>query len=109
MLQPSTALASIVRQAGLEDLADAITIDQSACIAEIHTQARCDELAAASEREQMLADVAAIGFDLFVAALVGRIAVTFVGLVGRPLARRRTKMRQSRHDCHLPEGGLLDG
>lgn len=95
MLRPSTTLAWIVRQQGLEDLADSITIDQHACIAEIHTQARCDDLAAAGERQQMLADVAAIGLVLFVAAVTGRMAMTFVGMVVRPPDCRPTKMQKT--------------
>jgi hypothetical protein len=90
MLTPSNILASIVRQTGLEDFADAITIQKPMrCGPNSKTYARCDHLADAIAQEQVLADVAAIGFALFAATVVGRIAVTFVGLAGLALRRRR--------------------
>lgn len=102
MLTPSNTLASIVRQAGLEDFADAITIHKSMqCDPHAKTYARCDHSADAIAQEQVLADVAAIGFALFVATVVGRIAVTFVGLAGLAFRRRRDwlKVRASISQC----------
>ena len=55
MIEPSKALASIVRQSGLQDFADAITIAQpQACNQEVHNPARCEELAAITARQQSL-------------------------------------------------------
>ncbi|MET1081548.1 MAG: hypothetical protein ABWY12_00585 [Burkholderiales bacterium] len=111
MIEPSNALASIVRQSGLQDFADAITIDQPrACNREVHSPARCDELAAINARQHVLADITAIGFALFAAAVVGRIAVTFVGLFGNCLKyhRARVQVRASAR-LHASHGGLVDG
>ncbi|MFC0205311.1 hypothetical protein [Novosphingobium soli] len=111
MHQPSQAMASIVRQTGLEDFANAITVDsRPACRPEVHTPARCEQLAMVGAREQMLADIAAIGFALFAATVVGRIAVTFVGLFGMCLryTRARARVRASAVR-HISQGGLLDG
>lgn len=109
MIEPSNALASIVRQSGLREFADAITINQPReCNREVQTPARCDELAAINARQQILADVAAIGFALFAAVLVGRIAVTFVGLFGICLKHQRSRMLV-RAAAQRMRGGLLDG
>ncbi|MCW1432024.1 hypothetical protein [Novosphingobium sp. JCM 18896] len=104
MLTPSNTLASIVRQAGLEDFADAITIHKPMrCDSHAQTYARCGHLADAIAQEQVLADVAAIGFALFAAAVVGRIAVTFVELAGLALRRRRDWLKVRAAISH---GGL---
>lgn len=111
MIEPSNALASIVRQSGLQEFADAITIAQpQACKQEVHNSARCEELAGITARQQILADVAAIGFALFAAAVVGRIAVTFVALFGTCLRyhRARAQVRASAR-LHASHGGLVDG
>lgn len=110
MIEPSNALASIVRQSGLQEFADAITIAQPrACNREVHNPARCEELAAITARQQVLADVAAIGFALFAAALVGRIAVTFVGLFGTCLRHHRARVQVRAAAAQRVSGGLVDG
>lgn len=111
MIEPSNALASIVCQSGLREFADAITIEQArACNREVQSPARCDELAAINARQHVLADIAAIGFVLFAAAVVGRIAVTFVALLGTCLKyhRARAEVRASAR-LHASRGGLGDG
>lgn len=109
MIEPSNALASIVRQSGLQEFADAITIDRPQICHQAQTP-RCQELAAADARQQILADVAAIGFALIVAAVVGRIAVTFVGLFGTYVKyhRARIKVRDAVR-LRASRGGLADG
>jgi hypothetical protein len=110
VIEPSNALASIVRQSGLQDLADAITIAKPrACSREVLTPARCEELASINARQQVLADVAAIGFALFAAALVGRIAVTFVGLFGICLRHHRARAQVRAAAAQRMSGGLVDG
>jgi hypothetical protein len=111
MLQPSIIVASIVRQTGLEQFADAITIDRPReCNLQANTPARCHDMATAYAREQLLADVAAIGFALFAAAVVGRIAVTFVGLFGTCLKYHRARAQvRAAASQRTSRGGLLDG
>ncbi|WP_103727490.1 hypothetical protein [Novosphingobium sp. HII-3] len=111
MIEPSNALASIVRQSGPQEFADAITIDQPAtCNREVHSPAGCYELAVINARQHVVADIAAIGFALFAAAVVGRIAVTFVALFGTCLEyhRARAQVRASAK-LHASHGGLVDG
>jgi len=111
MIEPSTALASVVRQTGLQDIADAITIDRpQACHQQAQATLPCQELAVANARQQVLADVAAIGVALFVAAVVGRIAVTFVKVFGTCLKYHRTRIQVQASAARRPShGGLLDG
>jgi hypothetical protein len=110
MIEPSNTLASIVRQGGLQEFADAITITQPrACHAEVHNPARCEEMAAITARQQLLADVAAIGFALFAAVLVGRIAVTFVGLFGTCLRLHRARVQVRVAAAQRVSGGFVDG
>jgi hypothetical protein len=90
MLTPSNSLASIVRQTGLEGFADTITIPKPMrCDPHVETYARCDRLKDVIAQELVLADAAAIDFALFAATMVSQMAVTFVGLVGLALRRRR--------------------
>ena len=111
MTEPSTVVASVVQQTGLQDVAKAITIDRPlACGQQAQVTPRCQELAAANARQQVLADVAAIGVALFVAAVVGRIAVTFVKVFGICLRYHRTRMKVRASAARRPRhGGLLDG
>jgi hypothetical protein len=111
MTAPSTVVASVVRQTGLQDIADAITIDRpQACRQHAQATLPCQELAAANARQQVLADVAAIGVALFVAAMVGRIAVTFVKVFGTCLKYHRTRQQvRALAATRPPHGGLLDG
>lgn len=111
MTQPSTVVAYIVRQTELQEVADAITIaPPRACNQQAHIPARCQDLLAANARQQLLADVAAIGIALFAAALVGRIAVTFVGLFGTCLKHHRTRaLVRAAAARRRSQGGLLDG
>ncbi|WP_159983010.1 MULTISPECIES: hypothetical protein [unclassified Novosphingobium] len=111
MTEPATVVASVVQQTGLQDVAKAITIDRPlACGQQAQVTPRCQELAAANARQQVLADVAAIGVALFVAALVGRIAVTFVKVFGICLRYHRTRMKVRASAARRPpHGGLFDG
>ena len=111
MLTPSNTLASVVRQTGLEGFADAITIKKPGrCDPHVQTHARCDQLAAEFVHEQFLADAAAIGFALFAATVVGRIAVTFVGLVGLAVRRlREWTMARASNSQGILQAGAIDG
>jgi len=94
--QPS-ALEAFVKGAGLEDLARRLEGDTFVvCDLTRHGVQGCADMRSAIEQQQILADIVAIGVCLFIAVLVGSIAVAFVNLAGRaarPLYRRRQRRR----------------
>ncbi|MGE4404297.1 hypothetical protein [Pseudomonas sp.] len=111
MLQPSNTLSSIVEQTGLQQLAKAIAIDTSPkCETHRSTPTHCAQLQAAHQRQQILADCIAVGFALFVAVVVGRVAVRFVELFGTYLKHHQARIKvRTAAAQRRSEGGLLDG
>lgn len=97
-LTQHSALEAFVKAAGLEHLAQRIEGDTFVlCDLGTHGVQGCADIRSAIEQQQILADIVAISFCLFVAVLVGSIAVAFVNLAGRaarPLHRRRQRRRQ---------------
>ena len=95
--QPLT-LETVVDAAGLSHIARQIQGDAfTVCDLATHGVQGCAEMRRAIEQQHMLADIVAVGFCLFVAFLVGSIAVAFVNLAGRaarPIQRRREQRRQ---------------
>ncbi|KHL24294.1 hypothetical protein PK98_15140 [Croceibacterium mercuriale] len=88
----------MVDAAGLSHIARAIQGESfTVCDLSVHGVAGCAQMRDGVHQQQMIADLVAIGFCLFVAALVGGIAVAFVDLAGRaarPFQRRRQRRRQ---------------
>lgn len=95
--RPAT-LETVVDAAGLSHIASAVQGDAfTVCDLSVHGVAGCAAMRDGLHQQQIIADVVAIGFCLFVAALVGGIAITFVDLAGRaarPIQRRRLARRR---------------
>ena len=110
MLDPDQHMASVVREAGQEDLAKAIEGHPTfRCDIGVAGRERCVELAQVHQRQQILADALALALALTVAAFVGQIAVTFVGAIGVRLRRQRSSKDQGILELEPHNGVLGDG
>ena len=95
--RPAT-LETVVDAAGLSHIARAVQGDSfTVCDLSVHGVDGCAAMRDGLHQQQIMADLVAIGSCLFVAALVGGIALTFVDLAGRaarPFRRRRLQRRR---------------
>lgn len=110
MLDPDQHMASVVRKAGQEDLANAIQGHPTfRCDIAVTSAQRCSELAQIHQRQQIMSDRLALALALMVAAIVGQVAVSFVGAIGARLQRMRPNKGPDRSGIAPQGGALSDG
>ena len=92
-LDQQPTLTNFVKHAGLTELADTIEGDNFiVCDIQLHGVQGCADIREAMDNQQMAAECIALGLVIFVAVIVGSMAVAFINLATKlaaPIGRNR--------------------